>query len=324
MKSLQVLVVNFRSQYTDLIGRSLRDLGVRSAILPPERADKWFAKERPQAVILSGSDKSVNDADAPDISDAILNSGVPIFGICYGMQLLAKKFGGEVQSGTGEGNFGQTIITFNSGNEDGGLWYGLWNSGDNRHVVHASHGDVVTRIPLDFKRIAKPNAFHRGCMGMADLKRKIWGVQFHPEVEDTIDGKRMLSNFVFKIAGCEKDWSPRNLAEEIRETTIEAIGDRKAIVGFSGGVDSTSVTALLSKVLEKRLEAFIIDGGNLREREMEKIVRHAWATGITEPPLVVRAADKFVPAIAASIHAEEKRKAFRLVYQNILLTEARR
>jgi len=324
MKNPQVLIVNLGSQYTDLIGRSLRELGVRSAILPPTKAAEWLLANKPKGIILSGSDASVNDADAPQPPETVFSASAPILGICYGMQWLAKRFDGEVRSGTGEGNYGETIITFGQGQEDGGLWYGVWNSGGNQHKVHASHGDIVSRIPVGFCTIAWPYS-HKdlGVMGMADLKSRLWGVQFHPEVDDTVAGKQMLANFVFKIAECEKDWNPRHLAEEIRGETVEAIGGRDVTIGVSGGVDSTTLLALIAPMLREKLHPIIIDAGNLREGEQQEILENVRSAGVCGPR-VIHEPEKFVEAVSRTIDAEEKRKAFSQNYWDIFNSETQR
>jgi len=319
MKAPQVLIINLGSQYTDLIDRSLRDFGVRSAILPPARANDWLRSNTPKAIILSGSDASVNDPDPPAPPEVILTADIPILGICYGMQWLAKRLGGQVISRTGKGNYGRTEIHLTHDYFDQGLLDGLLA---NWLVVHASHGDVVTHLPPGFTRIAWPEtSTTAGVMAMVSSERKMWGVQFHPEVHETQHGSTILSNFVLRIAGCEKDWNPRNLADEIREETLHVIGDRNAIIGFSGGVDSTTLTALMAPSLGNRLRAVTIDGGQLREGEILQIIETAKSAGVFDRHSMASA--PFVRALSDTLDAEEKRKRFRVVYRDAFQTLAR-
>lgn len=324
MKNPQVLIINFGSQYTDLIALRLRELGVRSAILPPGRAEPWISNNKPRAIILSGSYASVNDEDAPTPPDVIFSLGVPILGICYGVQELAVKFGGEVRSGTGEGNLGKTVIIFSAGKEDGGLWDGIHGKEGNLHTVWASHGDLVTRVPEGFTQIAWPYSQEGiGVMGMADLRRRIWGVQFHPEVTHTDQGERMLANFVFRIAGCERDWSPADIAGEIREDTLREINGRDVLMGVSGGVDSTVVAKLLVPALGDRLHAIVIDAGNLRENELEaEILPNIRSAGIGNLR-IIRKPELFVSGISRTVDAQEKRRAFSAIYFSIFDSVAR-
>ncbi len=312
----KVAIIELGSQYTLLIERTLRELGVRSVILDPKRAATWLREHPPRAVILSGGAASVYDEGAPQPPAEVLSlhreDGQPIalLGICYGLQWLAQRLGGEVKAVARQREYGQaTIMVFDQ-------LKGLFSDTPQEQEVWMSHGDTVTDPPKGFEVIAQSKT---GAIA-AIQHGSIWGVQFHPEVTHTPYGKTMLENFL-RLAGSEPDWTPSSLIKSIQESTLVELGEGRAIFGFSGGVDSTTVSAILAPVLGDRLLAVTIDGGHLREGELEEIQKHAEAAEVNLKILDAR--KEFSDVMTGIIDAEEKRRRFKKVYTSLLVKAAR-
>lgn len=270
-----VAIIELGSQYTLLIERTLRELGVRSVILDPKRATGYFKKNPLKAVILSGGASSVYDNNAPQPPAEILSlrreDGQPIalLGICYGMQWLVHHLGGEVKAILGNREYGEASINLCSIPE------GFFSNTPQGQKVWMSHGDSVISLPKDFGVLAYSETDTIAAM----QNGSIYGVQFHPEVTHTPHGKTILTNFLWG-AGCENDWEPSSVIASIQENIVTQLGDKRTIFGFSGGVDSTTVSAILAPVLKERLLAVTIDGGHLREGELDEIQRHADAARV--------------------------------------------
>jgi GMP synthase (glutamine-hydrolysing) len=305
-----ILIVDMGSQYTRVIERRLRENGFRSAVLSPAKAENWMAVHGAQAVIVSGGDKSVYDEDAPQVPQNILEAGVPILGICYGMQWLAHQLGGTVERHPEQTGFGPTKVDLDPSCD---LFQGI----DPHQTVWASHGDSVTSLPESGYRIAQ-DGNGDGIKAMQIRDRNMWGVQFHPEVADTPCGGMILRNFVENICGRSEDWSPADLVTGIRSDF--ASGEIRAIHGFSGGVDSTVAAAVLAPVLGDRLHCICIDAGHLREGEVDEVKQHAAAAGVSLT--VIEAEGRFFEALAGISDSEEKREAFKRIYNAIFLEEA--
>jgi len=300
----RILVIDLGSQYTLVIARILRDLGVRSAVLSPKKAGDWLKQNIPLGIVLSGGDGSVNDPASPVPPEAIFKLCVPILGICYGEQWLAKRFGGQVVSDPKLKEYGPMRVRLD---EDDPLFVGL----DPQQPVWASHGDSVVVCPSNAHQIAR-SLDTGGIAGFSIAQDKIWALQFHPEVKDTPNGQTMLSNFIFGICGCKKDWQPADIIEGIREETLETVKGRPTIIGASGGVDSTAAIAILAPALGKLLVPVTLNHGLLREGEVGEIianVRHAGAE-----TRVVRCWGRFEKALAGLTDAERKRLAFKECY----------
>ncbi len=306
----KILIVDMGSQYTSVIERSLRNCGYRSAVLSPKKAGDWMRVHGASAVIISGGDKSIHDQDAPGIPFNILSAdNTPILGICYGMQWLANHYGGEVKHRQDQTGFGPTDVQL--GHCD------LFDSISISQNVWASHGDSVTKLPEGAVSIAT-DGNGSGIKAMHVPARNIWGVQFHPEVENTACGEQILMNFVVDICGCESDWVQDDIIETIRGDYDNS--EMRVIHGFSGGVDSTVGAAILSPVLGDRLQCICIDAGHLRQGEPDEIRLHAKAAGVDL--LMIEAEDRFFDAMVDITDAEEKRAAFKCVYNAIFLEEA--
>jgi len=313
MEQPKVLIVDLGSQYTLVIGRTIRELGFRTVIFSSQRAEKWLAINQPKAIILSGGSASVYEENAPTIPSVVLSAGVPVLGICYGMQLLAHILGGEVTSHRGNKEYGKAIVSFNSKDQ---LFLDL--EGDN--VVWASHGDSVTKLPFGFKAIAYSKESNN-IAAMSNLEEKLWGIQFHPEVTHTDRGKAILWRFLTVICGCEADWEPKDAIAEIQNEVGQIADGNKFLIGFSGGVDSSTLSAILSPVLGRNLLAVTINTGALRMNEVEEIRANAKSTGVRLK--VINASSRFQKAIGNTTHAEVKRKRFKKLYGRILEESAR-
>lgn len=317
---MQILIIDFGSQYTALIGRSLRELGVRSLILPPDRAEKWLKEHAPKGIILSGGAASVYEDDAPKLSDAILRCGIPLFGICYGMQYLAHVFGGIVEPVRGLRGYGEA--EFEARVYDP-LFRGIHGFAEDhsflKNRVWESHGDSVVRVPEGFSCIGYTNGVT--IAAMSSLEKKIWGLQFHPEVQETEQGKRILKNFL-EICGVTTDWSSPDLIQEISKNTMSAVPlDVPCIMGFSGGVDSTTLAAILAPIFGERLVCVTIDCGQLRAGEFDEICDNARIAGIKRH--IVRC-DHSSICFGEEVDAEAKRLLFQMQYRAILEYEAKK
>lgn len=312
MNGIQILIVDYGSQYTLVIGRTLRELGVRSVILPPKKIDKWLQANTPKAVILSGSNWSVHNECAPEIPESldIINKNKKkylIFGICYGMQLIAHKLEGTVAKPHEHREYGPAVVTLDT-------THPLFEGVKEKTKVWASHGDTVTKLPKGFVSIATSG----GISAMADISNRIMGVQFHPEVVDTKEGKKIFQNFL-NISNCKKDWNPKNLIEQIQKEVLTRVNKNKknVILGVSGGVDSTTLAAILVPVLGKRLICVAIDTGGMRANELAELKENTKSAG-AKKLVVISAAGEFIKNISKTIDGEEKRTKFRGVYQRIL------
>ncbi len=312
-----VIIVELSSQYTLLIERTLRELGVRSAIFDPKRSAQYLERNSVKAVILSGGAASVYDECAPqppsEIFSLRLPDGrpVPILGICYGMQWIAHHLGGNVKPVLGQRHYGPAEIR----TED---TTSLFRGCPTIQAVWASHGDSVVETPTGFRVIARSDS--DGIAAMVDSGGAIWGVQFHPEVTHTPSGKTILTNFVRHIAGCENDWQPSSIVSAVQKDVVSRLDKGKAVIGFSGGVDSTTLSTMLSPILGDRLLAVMIDGGQLREKEIDEIVKHAQDATVTLK--IVRARREFSEVMSDVTDAEEKRRHFKKVYAACLVGAA--
>lgn len=306
----QILIIDLGSQYTEVIRRSLRYLGFHSTIISPLKSLEWLKKNRPKGIILSGGNKSVYDSDAPEIPKEILKMGIPILGICYGMQWIAYEHDKELVHKEESGkSYGPVEINFIEPRSP--LFNGLGES----IKAWSSHGDSVKKVPEDF-RITATSKEGSVIEGMECPNRKIWAVQFHPEVEQTEDENIILNNFAEKICACEHDYDKGDVISEIRENTRKILGSSTAIIGVSGGVDSTTLAAILSPSLGNQLKAFMIDTGGMRKNEIEKVREIAKKAKINLE-IIDTYKDKFMTNIGQSIDAEEKRAHFRSVYAEV-------
>lgn len=310
MKKIQILIIDLGSQYTQIIRRSLRYLGLRSIILPPNKSLKWIEQNKPKGVILSGGSASVYEKNAPKIPKEILDLEIPILGICYGMQWLAYVNGKNSVHKVKEGkSYGPVEINFENYQSK------LFENLPQKINAWSSHGDSVKNVPSGFRIIATSKN-GKVIEAMECEERKLYAVQFHPEVEQTEDKNIILSNFVRKICGAEKNYDKYDAIKEIRENTKMALGDGTAIIGVSGGVDSTTLAAILAPSLGGKLKAFMIDTGGMRKDEVENVKKIAKKARINLE-IIDKYKNKFIKSVGTSIDAEKKRANFRKVYGEI-------
>ena len=258
-----VLIIDFGSQYTQLIARRVRESGVYSLVKSNQITEKEFKKLSPMGIILSGGPNSVNSKTKYKLSDFIFNSGVPILGICYGMQLIADFFGGKVMPSVKK-EFGNATFRITS---KATLFKNIKNK--NEFNVWMSHSDKVIKNPSGFKTIGSSKNTKNAAIYNA--KKNIYCLQFHPEVTHTNNGKIIISNFLYEVCGCKKNWTTTNIIKDISSTLKDQVGDKKVILALSGGVDSTVVAALLNKALPKQLTCVFIDTGLMRKNEVQEV-----------------------------------------------------
>ena len=317
-----VLIVDFGSQVTQLIARRVREAGVYSEIAPFSSAEAAFARLQPKGIILSGGPASVTEAGSPRAPDAILQSGLPILGICYGQQVMTEQLGGQVEGG-GEngGEFGRAFIEITDRCR---LFDGLWKEGE-AHQVWMSHGDKVTQLAPGFRAVAaSPGA---PFAVIADDERRLYAMQFHPEVVHTPDGGKLIANFVRHVCGCRGDWSMAEFkAAKIAEIRAQ-VGNSRVICGLSGGVDSAVAAVLIHEALKDsggdQLTCVFVDHGLMRMAEADQVV--SLFKGHYNIPLVhVQAEALFLGGLAGVTDPELKRKFIGKTFIDVFESEARK
>ncbi len=291
-----VLVVDFGAQYAQLIARRVREARVYSELVPHTMPVAEMVARNPKAIILSGGPSSVYADGAPGIDDAIFTAGVPVFGMCYGFQLMAKGLGGEVAA-TGAREYGRTPVAVT---EAGTLLKGI----PVEHNVWMSHGDSVVAAPEGFSVLARTEIVP--IAAFEDVERRLAGVQWHPEVLHSENGQRVLEHFLYEIAGCEPTWSMASLVDEQVESIKQQIGDGRAICALSGGVDSAVAAALVQRAIGDRLTCVYVDHGMMRLGETEQVRGDFEAVFDTLD--VVDAEAQFLGKLAGVTDPETKRK----------------
>ena len=295
----KIVVLDFGSQYNQLITRRLREFGVFSELLPNDTtAEEIKAEGNVIGVIFSGGPHSVYAEDAFTVDKAIFDLGIPVLGICYGMQLTTHLFGGKVEPGTKK-EYGTAAIEVK--NTETGLFAGLSESEN----VLMSHGDLITQIPDGFTVTASNS--HTPFAAFENEERQIYGVQFHPEVRHSIHGNEMLRNFAFNICKAKGDWSMENFIEIEIAKIRERVGDRKVLLGLSGGVDSSVVGVLLQKAIGNQLTCIFVDHGLLRKGEGDQVME-ALGGKFGLNIIRVNAKERFLNKLAGVSDPEQKRK----------------
>jgi len=298
----RLLILDFGSQYTQLIARRVRECGVYSEIHPWDMSDAAIRAFAPSGVVLSGGPESVNLDDPPRISHAVFELGVPVLGICYGMQSMAAELGGKVEaSAHREYGYAEIVPT------DSHLFGGLTDSDDDEpHLkVWMSHGDRVEVAPPGFEVTASsPNS---PLAAIEDRSRHFYGVQFHPEVTHTLRGQAIMRRFARDICGCSGDWTPGNIVADAIANVRATVGDGKVLLGLSGGVDSSVVAALLHEAIGDQLTCVFVDHGLLRHHEGDQVM-DTFADHLGVNVIRVNAADRFFKALEGVADPEQKRK----------------
>jgi len=314
--SERVLILDFGSQVTQLIARRVRESGVYCEILPFNADPGRIADFAPKAIILSGGPASVVGSDTPRAPQIVFDLGVPVLGICYGQQTICAQLGGAVET-SDHREFGRAFLEVT---DDCALFDGVWRKGD-REQVWMSHGDRVVRLPPGFRVVGVSDG--APFAAIADDERRIYGVQFHPEVVHTPHGGRLLANFVRRVAGCAGDWTMAAFKDQAIEKIRHEVGKGRVICGLSGGVDSAVAAVLIHEAIGDQLTCIFVDHGLLREGEAEQVV--ALFRDHYNIPLVHRdASELFLGRLAGVTDPEQKRKIIGGLFIDVFDEEAQK
>jgi GMP synthase (glutamine-hydrolysing) len=304
-----LIVLDYGSQYTRLIARRLRELNVYSVILPSSSSLADIQKHDPAGVILSGGPNSVYDAGAPQLPEGLLESGLPILAICYGMQLVAQQ-GGEVKPGTVR-EYGKSLLENYKGE--------LFDTIEGDFIAWMSHGDSVAKPPQGFTVTASTN--DTPIAAMENVEKKIYCIQFHPEVHHTPKGVTVLENFITQT-GLKRDWTSENILEQLSNEAKEKVGNEKVLLAISGGVDSSTLGLLLNRAIGKQLFAVFVDHGLLRLGEAQEVEKALRGLGVNLT--VVNAEERFLSALEGISDPEEKRKIIGREFIEVFNREAQK
>jgi GMP synthase (glutamine-hydrolysing) len=307
-----VLILDFGAQYTQLIARRVRELGVYAEILPGNAPFAEIEQYNPVAIILSGGPMSVYAEGAPMPDDRVLQMQKPILGICYGLQVMAQKLGGEVDK-SAKREYGRAEILFEDRKSK------LLIDIPEKSNVWMSHGDSLKKIPEGFRVIAHTN--NAPICAIADESRNMYGVQFHPEVVHTESGRQLLSNFLFEIAHAKATWNPTDFIEATIRDIRERVGDKTVICALSGGVDSAVAAVLVHKAIGKQLKCIHIDNGLMRRNESAEVV-HTFRDHFGMDLDFRDASDLFLTRLAGITDPEQKRKIIGKAFIDVLAEEA--
>ena len=307
----EVVVLDFGGQYSQLIARRVRECGVFSELLPHHVGLEEVRRRRPKGVILSGGPASVYEEGAPALERELLELGIPVLGICYGMQLLALALGGRIE-GAEIGEFGRSMLTVG---EPGRLLAGT----PAEQTCWMSHRDTVFAPPPGFRALAASTA--SPVAAFESVQRGVYGIQFHPEVVHTPYGQQVLTNFLTDVCGCERSWSPTSVIEEQIERIRAQVGDGRAICGLSGGVDSSVAALLVHRAIGEKLTCVFVDHGFMRKNEGAQVIE-AFRDHFHVPLIAVDASDRFLRRLAGVHDPEEKRKRIGAEFIRVFEEEA--
>lgn len=314
-----ILILDFGSQVTQLIARRVREAHVYCEVHPNDVSADFIREFAPKGIILSGSHMSAYEESNDQASQAVFEAGIPVLGICYGMQTMAQQLGGKVESGT-KREFGYAEVRARNHSK---LLEGIEDfqteAGEGMLKVWMSHGDKVSELPPGFKVMASTPSCP--IAGMFDEARGFYAVQFHPEVTHTVKGREILQRFVLDICKCKPDWIMGDYAKEAVEKIRAEVGDEEVILGLSGGVDSSVTAALIHRAIGQRLTCVFVDNGLLRKNEREQ-VRETFEKNMGLKLIVVDAIDRFMNALAGVSDPEQKRKIIGREFVNVFQEEA--
>jgi len=313
MKQVPILVLDFGSQYTQLIARKLRESGVYTEVVPYRESLKDIKARKPQGIILSGGPASVYAKDAYKPDDGIWDLGLPILGVCYGMQLITQHFGGEVVAADHH-EYGKAKLTVESKSI-------IFKDIKNNSTVWMSHGDKAEKLPDGFDIVGTSE--NSPYAAIADDNRKVYAFQFHPEVHHSIEGVTMLKNFAKHICGCSSSWNMGSFAKEKIDAIKTQVGNKKVLCGVSGGVDSSVVAAMLNEALTKeQLICVFVDQGLLRKNEVEDVQNMFKMLDI--PLITIDAKKEFMSVLEGISDPEKKRKAIGEKFIEVFDKEAKK
>ncbi len=309
----KILILDFGSQYTQLIARKIREIGVFSEIMPYNGTLPDYKQNNIKGLILSGGPSSVYADTAPHISKKLLDGDIPVLGICYGLQLIIHLCGGEIMPAE-EREYGKANISFTKESP-------LIENMSNQSIVWMSHGDKITRLAPQFRSIARTENSPYAIV--QHETKPLFGLQFHPEVNHTAEGRILLHNFCFNLCGCHGDWSTGSFIEESLQTIRQEVGDRNVICGLSGGVDSSVVAVLLDKAIGKQLHCVFVDTGLLRLDEANK-VESVFSKHYHINLLSVNRSSLFLEKLSGIDNPEEKRKIIGGLFIDVFENEAKK
>ncbi|UWZ98075.1 glutamine-hydrolyzing GMP synthase [Vibrio splendidus] len=309
----RILILDFGSQYTQLVARRIREIGVYCELWSWDVEEADIREFNPDGIILSGGPESVTEENSPRAPQYVFDSGVPVFGICYGMQTMAEQLGGKVATST-EREFGYAAVQVTG---ESALFADLESTQD----VWMSHGDKVVEIPADFTKIAETDTCPYAAMANED--KKYYGVQFHPEVTHTKNGLKMLENFVLNACGCEGLWTSASIIEDAVARIKEQVGDDEVILGLSGGVDSSVVAMLAHRAIGDKLTCVFVDNGLLRLNEGQQVM-DMFGDQFGLNIIKVDAEERFLNALEGEAEPEAKRKIIGHVFVDIFDEESKK
>jgi GMP synthase (glutamine-hydrolysing) len=317
----KILILDFGSQYTQLIARRIREVGVYSEIRAWDMSEAKIRSFNPSGVILSGGPESVAAESSPRAPECVFELGVPVLGICYGMQTMAEQFGGKV-AGSNVSEFGYAQIRHVG---RGGLLHDIKDHIDSAGIslldVWMSHGDKVVELPVDFELIAETESCP--IAGMAHKEKPFYGIQFHPEVTHTLQGMRIFQHFVIEQCGCKALWTAANIVEDAIARVKAKVGTDKVLLGLSGGVDSSVVAALLHRAIGEQLTCVFVDNGLLRLNEGEHVM-DMFARNMGVKVIRSDSQDLFLNKLKGVSDPEEKRKVIGNTFIEVFDEEATR
>lgn len=312
-----ILILDFGSQVTQLIARRVRESGVYCEIWPFNQASEDRVKAfAPRGIILSGGPCSVTAKDSPRAPDFVFTMGRPILGICYGQQTMCEQLGGKVE-GSDHKEFGRAYVEIA---QNCALFDGVWESG-HKEMVWMSHGDRVTRLPEGFSIVGTSEG--APCAAVANDAKKMYGVQFHPEVAHTPHGAALIHNFTHKICGCSGDWSMNAFRQEAIARIREQVGDKRVICGLSGGVDSSVTAVLIHEAIGDQLTCIYVDTGLMRSGESEQVVK-LFKDHYHIPLIHEDASELFLGKLVGVTDPEQKRKIIGALFIEVFETCAKR
>lgn len=308
-----ILIIDFGSQFNQLIARRVREAHVYCQIAPPAITCDQVKALAPEGIILSGGPSSIYAPKSPKIDPAILDLGIPVLGICYGMQYMVHALGGAVaRSSKREYGFAQFQVV-----RDDGLFKGI----EPLTTCWMSHGDAITQLPTGFEITGSTE--NTRIAAASDPRRKLFGLQFHPEVEHTPRGKAMLRNFLSDICGCRRSWTMRSFARQTIDEIRGQVDDKKVILGLSGGVDSSVAALLIHRAIGKNLTCIFVDNGLLRKEEARKL-KTVFKQNLDIDIRFVNAAGRFLKALKGVLNPERKRKIIGKIFMEVFEAEARK
>jgi len=308
-----ILIIDFGSQYNQLIARRVREFHVYCQIDPPDIDIADIKKLKPKGIILSGGPSSIYEKNSPKCDESIFNLGIPVLGICYGMQFMINTLGGTVKRARKrEYGFAELKVKEQAG---------LFKDVDQITKSWMSHGDSIEKLPRGFRITASTK--NTKIAATVHGKKNLYGFQFHPEVHHTAKGKVMLHNFLFDVCGCKRTWTMKSFAKNSIAQIRETIGDKKVILGLSGGVDSSVTAILIHKAVGKNLTCIFVDNGLLRKDEAEKL-KKTLKQHLEINIRFVSAKMKFLKALSKVTDPEKKRKIIGKIFMNVFEAEARK